>query len=142
MAGILCSVTTPSLITVNTGPTTLLQVEAPANQRVVITKIQVTFAGSNTCTLQLMTQTTAGTMTGATAYSRNGATETLQSVWQHSATAEPTSGNVYETFADDNPFYFEWIPEGGIHVVGGTRFGIVATTSASTGVRATIEFEE
>jgi len=142
MAGLRATVSTPSDITVNTGPTTLLQLVAPANQRLVIKKIVVTWAGSNTGTIEVETQTTAGTMTSATPITINGASETIQATAQHTATAEPTGGNTLAFYSDDTSIYEVWPPGEGIVVAGGTRVGIVATTSASTVLRAYVEFEE
>src|SRR5687768_9105276 len=82
---------------------TLLQVVAPTNQRVKIKEIGIGFHGiSNTAEpilIQLMRQSTAGTMSALTLVKEDDTTpESIQSTAQHTATVEPTAGDVIRTW--------------------------------------------
>lgn len=86
-------------ISTGTSVKTLLQVVAATNQRVLIKEWSMSFKGtSNTAApilAEALVQSTAGTMTSLTLVLINAAdNETLQTTAQHTATAEPTAGNV------------------------------------------------
>lgn len=79
---------------------TVLQVIAPLNQRVKILGWGVFFDGTSTTAepaqIRLLRQTTAGTMSALTPAVQGVYSETLQSTAQHTATVEPTAGNVID----------------------------------------------
>lgn len=127
---------------------TILQLVAPTSQMVVPLAVRVSFDGvSSTAepvTVEVLRQTTAGTMTARTLNKTRVGGPTLQSTGQHTATAEPTAGDVLR----------EWLihPQSGaeislelgspIEIDGGGRLGLRCTAPATVNVRAQIDFEE
>jgi hypothetical protein len=76
--------------------------------------------------------------------SRDGHTETIQTTASHTATAEPTAGDVLDAIEVHPQSGYEKIfPLGDeIIVPGGGRVGIECTAPAGVNVRAKIAFEE
>ena len=144
MAGISARAQTGS-ITTGTSAITLLQVVAATNTRVVVKSISVSFAGTSPTAapilVDVLRQTTAGTMMSLTVVKEpNLGSETLQTTAQHTATVEPTAGDVVAR---------EYVhPQTGvifsepITVLGGTRLGVRVTAAASTSAVVRVEFEE
>lgn len=144
MAGISARAQTSS-ITTGTSAITLLQIVAATNTRVVVRSISVSFAGTSPTAapilVDVLRQTTAGTMTSLTIVKEpNLGSETLQTSAQHTATVEPTAGDVVAR---------EYVhPQTGvifsepIVVLGGTRLGVRVTAAASTSAVVRVEFEE
>ncbi len=86
-------------IATGTSAKTLLQIVAVANHKVLIDEISISFNGtSNTATpirVRVLRQTTAGTMSALTLVKDpDDWDETIQTTAQHTATAEPTAGDV------------------------------------------------
>src|SRR5262245_59964251 len=79
---------------------TLLQVVAPTHQRLKIGEWGVFFDGTSNSAepvqVRLLKRTTAGTMSALTLGRRDTGGETIQSTAEHTATAEPTAGDVID----------------------------------------------
>lgn len=136
---------------IGTSPTTLLQLVAPANQRVAVKQVSVGFDGvvnTNTPVLvQLFRQTTAGTVSGSSATIKPKADDistAVQSTVQDGFTVEPTYGDLLWSMTvhpQTGCIYPLPIP-GEIIVKGGGRLGLVCTAPQSVNAIATIEGEE
>lgn len=127
---------------------TVIQVVAPANQRLVIKSWGVFFDGVSVTAepvqVQLLRQTTAGTMSALALVKRGTQAETIQSTAQHTATAEPTAGDILAAREVHPQQGYECIYPYGDEpkVGGGGRIGINCTAPAVVNVRAEIVFEE
>ena len=119
MAGILVHIPVPTAgVALSAGVAkTVFQVVAATNHRILVKAIKVSFAGTSTTdtpvTVRVLRQTTA----------------------QHTATAEPTAGDVLDVYKiHPQSGVFEYLPIGeDIVVKGGGRLGIEATaTQAQT----------
>lgn len=148
MADLNCVVTTSEIALSAATAKTVLQITAPTNQRVRVKEWGVFFDGVSTTgepvQVRVLRQTTAGTMSSATPVARDGHTETVQTTASHTATAEPTAGNVLDVVEVHPQSGYEKIfPLGDeIIVPGGGRLGIECTAPAGVNVRAKIAFEE
>lgn len=138
MAGVRFAAVTAE-ITTGTSIKTLLQVVAATNQRILIDEISVSFKGtSNTADpilVRVNRQSTAGTMSALTPVKINsGDNETLQVTAQHTATAEPTAGDILLTEEVHPQTGFAWQARfgGEIVIIGGGKLGIDVTAAAST----------
>lgn len=128
---------------------TVLQVVAPTNHRVKVLSWGVYFDGVSSAAepvqVRLLRQTTAGTMTSLTLVKRdNSLSETIQSTAQHTATAEPTAGDVLEGKEVHAQGGYEKIFPFGQEIIigGGGRLGIECTAPAGVNVRAELICEE
>lgn len=135
MANVNISVTTEGEIALAAAGTarTILQLVAPTNQRGDLRSISLGFDGvsptAEAFTVELLRQTTAGTMISATPVKDNAGAETVQFTAQKNATAEPTAGDVLRRW--------EHHPQSGsfervfdkreIEIPGGTRLGLRVT---------------
>ncbi len=151
MAGVGVFVTAPSVVALTGGTAkTVLQVVAPSNQALMIKGIQITFDGtSSTATpgiVQLVRQTTAGTMSSATPVKapRSDEGETLQSTAQYNATAEPTAGDVDRTFHvhPQLGFIYEFPYGDFLKIPGGGRLGIKCNFPASVNCQPSVWYDE
>lgn len=128
---------------------TVLQLNAPANQRLKLQRIGVFFDGSSTTAVpvlvRLVIATTAGTNTALTLNKLVSTDdETIQSTAGENASAEPTKTTLLD----------QWLvhPQMGIDityafgqervVAGGGRVALECTAPASVNVRGKIDFEE
>lgn len=148
MAGVRTLLTKTITLTTGAGPLTLIQLIAPANQRIICKQIQVSMNGVTAADppvlFDVVVETTAGTMSSATAAIVKKLTsdsESIQMTAQHTATVTPTATD--EKWAG---YYHEMtngmIPLTDIPVVGGTRLGIRYTSGTLTGtVKATVSVE-
>jgi hypothetical protein len=112
---------------------TIMQIVAASNHRIVIPLISVSFEGISATDapidVQIMRQSTAGTMSALTLTKDNDSDdETLQTTAQHTATVEPTAGDVLarklvhpQGRVDFGPFI----------VKGGGRLGITTTAGVT-----------
>jgi hypothetical protein len=128
---------------------TVLQVVAPTNQRLKITRWGVAFDGVSVtaapAVVLLERQTTAGTMSSLTPKkTQSSGSETIQSSAQHTATAEPTSGDELDGFnVHPQGSYDILLPmDEHFEVPGGGRVGIKITSPAVVNVIAKIYYEE
>jgi hypothetical protein len=136
-------------VSIGTSQVTLIQIKAPTNQRVKITEISVSFAGTTNTNapiqVQGMIQTTAGTASAGTPKPTDGdVQETIQTSTQITFTGEPTYSSILRSW------YVH--PQTGIVVPlslkkpivlkGGTYFGLVVLAANAVAGSAYIEFEE
>lgn len=127
---------------------TVLQIVAPANQRLKVKRWGVFFDGVNAAAepaqVRLLRQTTAGTMSALTPTKQDTHAETVQSTAQHTATSEPTAGDVVDMVECHTQTGYEVIltQETYIKVGGGGRLGIEITAPAGVNVRAKMVYEE
>lgn len=128
---------------------TVIQIVAAANHRVKILSWGVYFDGISTTAepvqIRFLRQTTAGTMSALTPVKNDDSlAETLLTTAQHTATVEPTAGDVLEVKEIHPQSGYEKIyPMGQEVIVGGSdRVGIEVTAPAVVNVRAEITFEE
>jgi hypothetical protein len=126
-----------------------VQLVAAANHRVKILGWGIFFDGTSTTAepvqVRLLRQTTAGTMSALTLTKRDDSiADTLLTTAQHTATVEPTAGDVLEVVeCHPQQGYQVWYPMGAEAILGGgDRIGIDATAPASVNVRAAVYFEE
>lgn len=88
-------------VATGTAAKTILQVVAASNHRVVLNKIVVSFEGVTVTDapiqVRVLRQTTAGTMSALTLVKDGDTAETLEVTAQHTASAEPTAGDVLES---------------------------------------------
>lgn len=136
---------TKSGITTGTSAKTLVQLIAAANHAVLLDDIEVAFNGVSATAepirIRVLRQTTAGTATSLTLVKDpDDAAETLQTTASHTATAEPTAGDVLlETYCHPQTGWSWSVPrERAIKIGGGDRVGIevLAAASVSATVRA------
>jgi len=128
---------------------TLVQVVAASNHRVKVEEIIISFKGtSNTATpirVDILRQTDAGTASALTLVKLDdSAGETLQTTAQHSASVEPSAGDVLAS---------QYIhPQGGSHwqarfggeylIGGGDRLGVRVYAGADVEAAVTLHGEE
>lgn len=131
-------------IATGTSAKTLVQVVAAANIREIIKWIRVSFKGVSTTDapilVRVLRQSTAGTMSSLTVNKINsGDDETLQVTAQHTASAEPTAGNVLcSALVHPQGNYTFWFPDNAPLILkGGERIGVEVT--AGVGVNAVVE---
>lgn len=130
-------------------PKTVLQVTAPANQRLRIIGFGVYFDGTSVSAepinVKLARQSNAGTMSSVTpTKSDDSLPETIQSTASADASAEPTTGDVIK--------FLNIHPQSGYEMAsgvkdedwikGGGRVGIIVTAPASVNVIPWIKCEE
>lgn len=128
---------------------TVLQLVAATNHRVKVLGFGIYFDGVSTTAepvqVRILRQTTAGTMTALTTFKRDDSiADTLLTTAQHTATAEPTAGDLIEAREVHPQQGWEvWYPQGSELIVGGgDRVGIEATAPATVNCRAQFIFEE
>lgn len=137
MTGVRTRAVTGAIAT-TTAARTLLQIVAASNHRVTLEELEISFEGvTNTATpikVDVLRQTSAGTMTGLTLVKDNSNDdETPEVTAQHTATSEPTAGDVLDSFYVhpqqgrlwQAPFAKPFV------IPGGTRLGIRVTAAAS-----------
>lgn len=134
-----------SQVATGTALKTLLQIVAVANHKVKVDEISISFAGtSNTATpikVEVLRQTTAGTMTALTLVKDpDDWDETIQTTAQHTATAEPTAGDILMAETVHPQQGYTWQAPFGreIHIGGGDRLGVRVTAAAD--VNAIVRF--
>ena len=128
---------------------TVAQIVAPANHRVILQGWSVFFDGTAVTNepviVEVLFQTSAGTMTPLTLVKTDGSLpETLQTTGQHTATVEPSSGdviarkNIHPQAGFEKIFPLGQEPKLG----GGDRIGIRCTAPDAVNVVAELTFEE
>jgi hypothetical protein len=148
MSGVRWNVVSPSIST-GTSLKTLVQVIAASNHRILVEELNISFDGiSNTAQpikVEVLRQTTAGTVTALTPVKgHDGDDETLQITAGHTATAEPTAGDILEIFFVHPQGGRDWqAPFSKPFVVkGGGRLGVRVTAAASVNAVVTFKGEE
>lgn len=148
MSGIDCVAQTAEVALTAATAKTILQLVAPANQRLKIKGWGVFFDGTSATDepvqVRLLRQTTAGTMTSLTPVKTCAGSETIQSTAQHTATAEPTAGDVLDSLEvhPQSGYEKQISPDQKFEVPGGGRIGVECTAPAGVNARAKIFFEE
>lgn len=128
---------------------TVIQLVGATNHRVKLLGWSVAFDGISTTAepaqVRLLRQTTAGTMSALTPTKRDDSiADTLLTTAQHTATVEPTAGDLIEALeVHPQSGYQIMYPLGAEPIIGGgDRMGIDITAPAAVNVRATMIFEE
>lgn len=151
MAGLKFTLKKEITITTASGPITLIQGIAAANQRFHVTGIDISMNGVTSTDpsvlFEVLTQTTAGTMSALTPGKVFPSDpETIQTTAAHTASAEPTAGTVIcGAYISPLTGGFIPLPKGVIPVAGGSRIGVRYTSGTITGtvkVGVTIHCEE
>lgn len=148
MSGIYLSATTVEVALTAVTAKTVLQVAAAANHRLKVTRWGVFFDGATPSAepvvVELLRQTTSGTMSALTPIPDAPITETVQTGATYNATGEPSPDVVLRRLNVHPQTGYECIfPLGQELIVpGGGRLGIRCTAPATVNVVATVGFEE
>jgi len=148
MAGIMASAKTTEVALAATTLKTVLQLVAPSNQRLKILRWGIFFDGTSATgepvQVRLLRQTTAGTMSSLSPVNLGVGSATLQATAQHTATVEPTAGDVLDIVEVHPQAGFETVfPFGSeILVPGGGRLGIDCYAADTVNCIAKIVYEE
>jgi uncharacterized protein YaiE (UPF0345 family) len=132
---------------------TLMQLAGATNQCAALLRVKVAFEGvtatDKPVLVEIVTQTTAGTMSAGTENIVNSPTSvTVQTVAQYNATAEPTLGVVLDSVYVHLQSGYEWVFQRGqdeIMVPAGGRIGIRVTNptgNQATNASCTVYWEE
>ncbi len=152
MAGIVAHVNSGEVALVANTAKTILQIKAPANQRVLVKSIRLfgkAAAGGTGVPVKVrLTRSTAnfGTFSAATPGKNDTSdSETLQATAGSNATVEPTTptdtGLLYEV--PDQSGIIEFLPPGmEIRIPGGAALNIEATSTGTPTVAAQVTYEE
>ncbi len=150
MAALQFSACTAAITLTGATAKTIVQILAPTNQRVKVLGWRVSFAGNSgtavPVVVRVLYQTTAGTMSALTPKKtqRPVGSETIQTTALHTATVEPSAGDVVKTYhihpqtGIDRPF----TPGEGIVLAGGERLGIECTAPVGVDVIGGFDCEE
>lgn len=148
MADIFALAQTAEVALVAATAKTVIQLVAPANHRVKVLGWGVFFDGISVTAepvqVRVLRQSTAGTMSVLTPVQIRPVAETIQSTAQHTASAEPTAGDVLDAVeVHPQSGYDVKFPMGQEIVISGAgRLGIECTAPAGVNVRAKMFFEE
>lgn len=150
MAGIKAVVTTTSTEIALSAATakTVLQLIAPANQRLLVKGLGVFFDGTEPLNqpveIYLVKQSTAGTMTAATPVRETPGNETVQATAAINATAEPTTASTLRRLeCHPQSGYEVLLPLGEeIVVAGGERLGLICNAPQAVNCHAYARWEE
>lgn len=148
MAGIRGSITTAEVALAASTKKTVLQLTAPANQRLILKRWGIFFDGVDPLAapveVELLFQTTAGTLSSLTPVKLTPGSETVQATAGYNATAEPTAGDLVEAAEVHPQSGYEVIMPLGEEIIipGGSRIGITALAGATVNARAKMLFEE
>lgn len=128
---------------------TVVQIVAPSNHRLKILGVGLFFDGTSPTAepvqVELARQSDAGTMSALTPVKRDDSiAESLQTTAQHTATAEPTTGDVIDSWqVHPQQGWEQFYPFGQEPIVGGgDRAALICTAPATVNVRAKLIFEE
>lgn len=127
---------------------TVIQLVAASNRMVKVTGWGVSFDGTSATAepaqVEVMRQTSAGTMSALTPVKVGAFSDTLQTTAQHTATVEPTASDVLDSMEVHPQAGYEKVlpPDQYIWMAGGTRLGIKITAPAGVNCRCKIFFEE
>jgi len=148
MSGVRLRAVTGEIAT-GTSAKTLLQLVAASNHAVIVDEISISFKGtSNTASpirVRILRQTTAGTMSALTLVKDpDDVDETLQTTGQHTATFEPTAGDVLLAEEVHPQTGYTWQAPFGraIKIGGGDRLGIEVLAGADVNAICRASMEE
>jgi hypothetical protein len=154
MAGLLGSFSLATVSVTGGTPLTIIQLVAPANQRLKILGFDISFDGTNSANtpalVQILRQTTAGTATNTSVAPKkindpSGTGETLQANSQNTFTVEPTAGDVLQQFnvpVFGGLFAYSYPPGQEEIVMGGTRLAWKVSAPQTVNVSITVRYEE
>lgn len=146
MAALLLSANSGDQAVAGTVAKTILQITAPANQRVKIQGFSITLAGTTPLDLivRVLRQTTSGTGNTTVTPVKLDPTgsETIQTTVATNFSAEPTAGNVLEYKRLQGSFEKMYLFGQELIVPGGGRVGIEVTCTINATVAAEFRFEE
>lgn len=152
MAGLFFTIKKEITLSASSGPITLVQAIAAANQRVLVHGCDISMNGVTSSDppvlYEILTQTTAGTTTGSVTPGKvfPSDPETVQTTATHTASAEPTTGTVIcGEYISPLTGGFIPLPKGKIPLAGGGRLGVRYTSAGLTGtvkVTVTLHCEE
>ena len=149
MAAFIGTATTAEVALTAATAKTTIQAVAATNHRVKILAWGVYFDGTSSSAepvqVVMMRQTTAGTASALTPVKNDDSiADTLLTTFQHTATVEPTSGDVLKRLeVHPQTGYEEQCPFGQEYIMGGgDRLGIVCTAPAGVNVVSWVKFEE
>lgn len=135
-------------VATGTAAKTILQLIAPANHRLALKNVKLSSRGVTASDpailIEIVRQTTAGTMTSLTPKKLSdlsATAETLQATAQHTATVEPTTTDILDTISIPAAGG-AYIWSGEIVVPGGGRVALRATTGTTQNVDASMGYEE
>jgi len=140
-----------SALTTGTSVKTLVQVVAPTNHRLLVSRVKVSFNGVTAADApilcEILRQTSAGSMSSLTPVKfDNTYDETIQQTAQENSTSEPSAGDIMEKgYAHPQGGIFEWVAlrrEDYIPVPGGGRLGVRVTAGVSVTSETVMEVEE
>lgn len=148
MAGVRFKATTDEVAT-GTSKVTVLQVVAASNHGILVDEISISFQGTSATAapilVEIARQTTAGTMSALTPVKDpDDSDEALQVTAQHTATAEPTEGDVLmrELVHPQTGYTWQAAFDRKIKIGGGDRLGVAVTAGANVDCTARICGEE
>ncbi len=127
---------------------TVLQVVAPTNQRGAFKGFGLYFDGSSGAAVpvlvELLRQTSAGTMSAATPVKDGVGTETIQFTAQKNATVEPSAGDILRRyhFHPTSGYERSFAEDEEILIPGGTRLALRCTAPAAVNVTGSLTVEE
>lgn len=135
-------------IATGTALKTLIQLLAATNVAVRLMEVGIGFHGTTNTNepvlVQLNRQSTAGTMTSLTPLKLGSRSETLQTTAQHTATAEPTAGNIVTdwTIHPQTGLVYQQPKGDEIEIPGAGRLGLAVTAANNVNADAYMKFEE
>jgi len=152
LAGFFLHASSGAVALPSSGTKTFLQIIAAAGHRVRCQSIGIASSGTSSTDppflVQIVRQTTAGTMTAGTNgtnLSRKNDTdaETIQTTTRVNATVEPTTTDIiWEMYVHPQSPYKEYFPLGQeIYIPNGERLGVRITTSAAITYNTTVEMD-
>jgi hypothetical protein len=148
MADIQASAQTAEVALTAATTKTVVQLVAASNHKVKVLGWGVFFDGvsgtAEPVQVEILRQTTAGTMSALTPSKLGTDSETLQTTAQHTASAEPTASDILDVAEVHPQSAYEIVYPMGqeIKIPGGGRLGIRCTAPAGVNVRAKLRFEE
>jgi len=136
-------------VATGTAAKTLLQLIAAANHAIEVLEVGAGFHGTTNTnepiTVELVRQTTAGTMSSATPVKADDSVaDSLDTTAQHTATAEPTTTDVLRAWAvhPQTGLVYQVGPEDAIVVGAGDRVGLRVTAANDVDADAYLVFKE
>jgi hypothetical protein len=148
MARLRAVVTTEGEIASGTSAKTLLQLVAAANHKVAVKGFSISMDGTSVTAepvqVDLLRQTSGGSMTSATPVAEDSSSETIQTTAQKNASSEPTGGNVIRRYNvhPQTGLEVRFNADDEILIPGGGRLGLRVTAAATVNCLAHVTFEE
>jgi hypothetical protein len=150
MARLRFALATTAEVALTTAPKTVVQLGAPANQRVAVRGFSVAFDGVSStagCAQVLLVIQTTGTQAGTSLVGvkdLRGTTESINSTGLQAFSSEPTYSDILRTYNINQMTGYEraFAQDEEIELAGGTRLGLVVVASSAVNAQAFIGAEE